>query len=336
MGIISYGIGTEYLSSWGIKQALREIYQNYLDYGDFSEIVTEDENKVFVNISNNYIPENLEFLKIGKSVKHNENAIGKHGEGLKMAFLIFHREGLNIKIQTNQYTITPKFKESPQIGKCLHIQYRKRSKEGEHFTTSFECDKEIFEDFRKGIISKEDYTFTNSYHGSIVDRPAGEIYSGKLFVCKLENFSKSYDIPPSLLPLDRDREVPRAFDVNYHSSRINENQKEWTAKDLTYSDTSYIQSIPKKIKEQITPKLVGNSIEYTTEVEGETKVITNDSVKEALSKDSFFVNIIKKLKMAIAKKLGIYDLLLEFQKKHYLTGDAKIDLELIIEKAKTI
>ena len=34
-GIIYYGIGLEYLSNWTINHALREIYQNFLDYGDY-------------------------------------------------------------------------------------------------------------------------------------------------------------------------------------------------------------------------------------------------------------------------------------------------------------
>ena len=36
MGIINYGFGKEYLPNWGIKEALREVYQNYLDYGDYT------------------------------------------------------------------------------------------------------------------------------------------------------------------------------------------------------------------------------------------------------------------------------------------------------------
>src|SRR5690606_1382877 len=97
---IHYGFGLDYLKDWGIEQALREIYQSFLDYAAFREKVkphARKSNIVEVTISNDWKPENLTFLRIGKSVKQ-EGAIGKHGEGIKMAFMILYRNGYKSQI----------------------------------------------------------------------------------------------------------------------------------------------------------------------------------------------------------------------------------------------
>ena len=90
--IIHYGIGKDYLPNWGLPQALREIYQNFIDYGEYDAKSVKYGENVVVTITNDYKPETLEFLRIGMSNKGgNINAIGKHGEGLKMALLVMAR-----------------------------------------------------------------------------------------------------------------------------------------------------------------------------------------------------------------------------------------------------
>lgn len=339
MGIINYGFGKEYLPNWGIKEALREVYQNYLDYGDYTvstKVNKRDSTLINVSLINSYIPNKLEFLRIGNSNKGgNIDAIGSHGEGLKMAFLIFLREDLKICIYSNKYKLYPKYTKDSNVGDTLGIIYETHGINITGFKTEFSCKESDYNDFVKDIIQLEDILFDNSYHGQVVDKQQGNIYSGRLFVCYLDNISRSYNIPPSQLPLDRDRAMPRTWDINYHTSKINELYSRWTVKDTSYSDTLYIDNIPKDIKEQFTPKLIGNSIEFTTEdEEGNTMVLKNDNIKNSLMQDSYFTNIIKSIKAFIARKLGLYEMLLEFEKKHIHTTEAKQDFELILERVK--
>jgi len=331
---IHYGFGEDYLPKWGLNQALREIYQNFLDYGDYKEEITDHNNKeVTVTLSNNYSPDNLEFLRIGNSNKNgNKESIGKHGEGLKMAFLIFLREENYIKITTSKHIISPYFYNVSSIGKCFGIKYKENKAKTTKFTLQFQCNKEDFMEFHKGILGKEDFVFKLNGHGSIVEKKEGNIYSGGLFVCNLKNFSKAYDILPSNMPLDRDREVPRSFDVSYHSSKIKEAHGKWDVKDLESNDTTYIDSIPQDIKEQVEPVLVGNSVEFV--VKGKEKVITNQSAKDVLRKDTFFQKAIKNLKLSIMKHLGLYDLLIEFKKKHVSGIEAEEDFDYILQQVK--
>ena len=38
--MIKYGISKNYLPNWGIQEALREIFQNFLDFGEYKFATT--------------------------------------------------------------------------------------------------------------------------------------------------------------------------------------------------------------------------------------------------------------------------------------------------------
>lgn len=331
--IIHYGFGKDYLKNWSIKEALREIYQNFLDYGDFYEIVKKRRDKVIVSISNDWKPESLDFLRIGNSKKDGIHTVGKHGEGLKMAFLILSREGLDSKIFTDKYVVYPSYYEDNEIGECFCLKYVEHAILNKQFTITFECDKELFNSFRENIITDKDIIYTHNFYGSIVDKEIGNIYSGGLFVAKVNNLKYAYDIKPEHLPLDRDRSVPRSFDVNWSCSKILESYGKWQAEDTTHSDTEYISTVPEEIKKNFEPIIVGEDIEFVVKTEsGETKIVSNANIKNSLKNDGFFANAIKKLKMFLVKKLGLYEMLLEFKKKHVHTQDAINDFDLILDR----
>lgn len=335
---IHYGIGREYLSTWGLQQALREIYQNFLDYGDYVEdVVHLDKHTVRVSVSNDWVPESLDFLRIGNSKKHNPDAIGKHGEGVKMAFLILERLGMKSQIITQKYVIEPAFNNDPEIGECFCLNYTSHEEQitAPKFTVIFECPTEDYIIFKDNVIVDGDIIFSHDY-GDIINKDAGCIYSGGLFVTKVKNMSKAYNIKPHYLPLDRDRCAPGSFDLNYHASKINEYHGKITAEELAHSDTMYTSKVSDDVKKQIVPKMVGNSVEFVVKGKNgaEDKIIKNDYLKETLKKDSFFEKAIKKLRLYVAKKLGLYELLVEFQKKHVHTTDARADFELILARVE--
>ncbi|WP_183567429.1 hypothetical protein [Mucilaginibacter sp. SP1R1] len=335
-GTIHYGFGKDYLPQWSIKEALREIYQNFLDYGDYevNDSPIGDSEKLIISVQNGWDPESLDFLRIGNSQKNKANAVGKHGEGMKMAFLILLREGLKSSILTPRYEVWPDFYIDQEIGECFCLKYTIHDEPmPTPYTLTFECDRAVHNEFLHSIIKPEDVIFDDKYWGQIVEKPAGNIYSGGLFVTAAKNISKAYNINPQYLPLDRDRSVPRSFDLNYASSKINEAQGKYTVDDLSMSDTSFITQIPDSIKETVEPVLVGNSIEFKhTDALGQDKIISNPSVKEQLIGDSFFASAIKRLKHFVAKQLGLYDMLVEFRDKHVHDSEALIDFELILER----
>ena len=188
--IINYGIGENYLKDWGIQEALREIYQNFIDYGAFTQkigTVIKYNGIDYVNVilSNDFKPDNFSFLKIGESQKEDkENSIGQHGEGLKMAFLIFLRLSYFIELKANNHKIRPIWKEQPILGTTLALKF-KPFESNSKFYVGFTIPKSDFDYFNNNLIKKKDIIYSNEYHGDIIDKPVGNIYSGKLFVCNL-------------------------------------------------------------------------------------------------------------------------------------------------------
>ncbi len=332
-GTIHYGFGAEYLPTWGINEALREIYQNFLDYGDYEEERTESEGFVSVTLTNGWEPANLEYLRIGNTRKDNPNSIGHHGEGLKMAFLILLREGLASSIMTSKYSVIPEWYKDSEIGDCFSFAYETHENYQSPYTLSFTCPTEAYRSFHDNLIKPTDIIHVNRYWGDLLNKPVGNIYSGGLFVTHLEGFNNSYNIRPEKLPLDRDRCVPRAFDVEYAAGMILQDSNKMKAKDLSYSDSRYIDRVPEHIVKNIKPRRVGNDIAFTMKDEdGKDQVINNSHLKPFLQSHNIFQKAIMGIKKFLAKQLGVYDMLVEFKGKHYLSPEALQDFELILEK----
>lgn len=348
MGKISYGFGKEYLPKWGIKEALREVMQNYIDYKNYRVIVNDGiNNNVNVIIENDYIPDELEFLRIGNSKKDNVEAIGQYGEGLKMAFLIFLRESLDFTIVTNKYMLDPYWEEDNIIGKTLAIRYVLHNctedKIIKCFTTEFTCPKDIWEDFYNNIIKEDDIVYEDDYHGAIVNKPQGNIYSGGLFVCKYPNLARAYDIKPSQLRLNRDRNLPEHWDISYHTSKLNEKYDNYKHTDLSYADHSYINDISYDRAKEYKPIVIASKIEF---IHTKSKdLVKNDEFKSALK--SKLIDEVEKVKTVSrkdivkskqdkAKRKSSLSLLKAFIKTYnkVLSIEAKEDLKIILNKLK--
>jgi lysyl-tRNA synthetase class II len=67
--------------------------------------------------------------------------------------------------------------------------------------------------------------------------------------------------------------------------------------------------------------------------EGKTVIVKNESIKDALMKDSFFERILKRFKKGLAKDSTLYELLKEFEKK-YVTSEMRADFDIILSKVK--
>ena len=337
--LINYGFGEEYLKDWGLLQALREIYQNYMDYGEYdTDVRNVGAGYVQVTLSNSYIPNRLEYLRLGNSNKNNVDAIGKHGEGLKMAFLVIKRSNLHISIRYDNYEILSSFKDIEDIGKCFTLYKQDIHKVNDTFDTIFTVPKLIHDKFVDNIIKLTDIIYHN-YLGDIVDKPKGRIYSGGLYVTKFKNMQYAYNIKPSNLPLDRDRAVPGAFDVSWNTSKIKEDYIKHTQKlsgaDTKYSDSEYVNYVPKSFKKQIKTKMVGTNVEFIhTNSDGVETVIQNDNIKDALKRDSVIARWIRIIKVFILKRLGVYAMLVEYKANHPMYGHAADDFNLILNKVK--
>jgi len=354
-GKIEYGFGRDYLPNWTLTEALREVFQNYIDYGGYKiNVYSEDNGEIVqIRISNDYVPNKLEFLRIGNTDKgDNSEAIGHHGEGLKVAFLIFLREQLSFQIMTNDLAILPKWSYDDLVGETLRIDYNGGYNQLHEFITILDCPRDIYEDFINNIITEDNIIHKSSY-GSIVDKPKGNIYSGNLFVCNIPKLSKAFNINPSCLKLDRDRSVPNDFDVSYYCSQINDSYNKTlnnnskaaltrevinlTTETLEGKEYSYTNELPDNIINQFIVKRIGTKNIYINKVDNKT--IQNRRITDILDQHPKFAKAKKvshKLmflsKQRIAERKSVRTLLNDFKKKHCHDVESIDDINIIIKR----
>lgn len=354
MNKIHYAFGRDYLKSWDIKDALREVFQNYIDFGEYNitSRITDCGDYVSVKIENDYKPDSLEFLRLGNTTKDSGDFIGHHGEGLKAAFLIFTRENIAFNICTHKHILKGNFDISEEIGETFNIEYfenhNKSAWYSDKFVTNFQCPKDIYDEFIGSIINKDDIEYSNSY-GDILksNKGIGNIYSGNLFVCHIANLNYSYNIKPKHLELDRDRKAPRDFDIDWVTSQILEDYLKYKEqKDIPFPinynarDHSYAGHITEDAIKNIKSVNVDGVRQYYDTTS--KTVINNPRIKQTLDKHPKFKKEIKisqrtKLNNKIRdnRRKSATTLLKEFKKNHCGSNtDMIIDIDVIINKLK--
>lgn len=211
-------ISPNYVSNWGIKEAIREILQNAIDgeTNGYEKIV--DYNGDTLNITSLGVNLQAKDLILGCSSKDDQDGmIGKYGEGFKLALVVLLRKGLNVEIQNGNKIWTPSFKISDTFGtQVLNIEETESS--GDELTFSISpVDQQLFN-------SLLDYfPCINNDFGKTVDCDNGQIlldkkFKGKMYVEGLyiqtdDNFKYGYNFNSDVVELDRDRKAINYYDL---------------------------------------------------------------------------------------------------------------------------
>ena len=118
-------ITREYTSYWEFEHGVREVMTNMLDGADhikanYKISVGED----FAEFENQ-APAMLQTscIAMGSSTSRgNDNNIGQFGEGMKMAWLVLLREGVEITVNNGNETWVPEFRHSEDFGtEIIHV-----------------------------------------------------------------------------------------------------------------------------------------------------------------------------------------------------------------------
>jgi len=332
MDLIKYGISREYLPNWGIDEALREIFQNFEDFGVF-DTEENDEDTFSVKMSNNFNPTSLEFLKIGISGKRGDNSkIGQHGEGLKMALLILLREELDVAIDIPGKRLVPVFYDDIHLGECFGIEIHETANRMP-FSIEFDIDKDSFREYDAKLAKRNDIIHENEYYGQIIDKNAGDIYVGGLFVTNIPKLTYAYNFPPSRISLDRDRKTPSSWDVEWNASKIVESWKGFKAKakDLNNRDLAYVDTIPDKMIKGFKARRVNKKIVFVKD-----GVIAPERLSNCFLKNSRIQKEVTKIKFKMNRKRNPENILKHFYSKYSsrLIGDAGIDFKVILQQSK--
>lgn len=156
-----YPISEDYASHWNRQDAIREVIANSLDVGDQIRIT---HNGTEGRISDNGEGLMKKHLIFGISSK-DESAIGKFGEGLKMAFLVLARTGSPVKIESVGYTYVAKIERNEEFGaNLLVVEYQKNGR-SKGTSVVFDCKEKELED-AKVLFSR----FRGSRKKPIVER----------------------------------------------------------------------------------------------------------------------------------------------------------------------
>ena len=215
-------ISPNYVSNWGIKEAIREILQNAIDSdncGHPKQILYSADGAVLTVINKGArLP--LSSLVLGCSSKDDiDGMIGKFGEGYKLALVVLLRKGLKVDILNGEEEWIPSFKLSDNFGtQVLNIEVNQ-------LPENAECDDVVFaisgidEDLYKELQLL--FPCINDDYGDVVESDNGTIlldkkFQGKMYVEGLfiqsdSNFQYGYNFKSSVVDLDRDRKA-----INYY------------------------------------------------------------------------------------------------------------------------
>ena len=298
-------ISSNYVHTWNIEEAVREIMQNAIDSETDGNKLTISYGGGTLRIQNVGCNLEISSLVLGNSGKHDTTKyIGTYGEGFKLALIVLLRNNLDVTIYTNNQRWKPEFRKSNKFKiETLHIDVE-NGFDGYKDTIIFEIkglevsDFEIIRDKSLAMMKKMGFNI-----GEIIETDYGDIllekrYKGMMFVNGLyvqedSSFAYGYDFKPEYLHLDRDRKA-----INYYKMR------ELTARAITSQNN--VQLVSTAISRSYTD--VRDIVEYMDNVTQEFKTnFANHFIKEHNLDEETFVGLKKEVEVAKKEKAFVTD-----------------------------
>ena len=217
---------SSYLPDWGVVQAIREVVQNAKDAeSEFNapmkiEWYKGSTGRETLRITNEGCVIGKETLLFGHTTKlGNKSLIGKFGEGLKLALLVFAREKMNVRIFSGDEIWVPIIEKSEVFGaNVLSVDIRPATYKNMVRVEIEGISKEDWDNYSKDYLfickpKEEDIISVSS--GSILK---GDLYAGRIFVKGIfvERRDTLFGYNFNNAELDRDRKM-----VNYYSYEHN-------------------------------------------------------------------------------------------------------------------
>lgn len=213
-------ISPNYVSNWGINEAIREILQNAIDAdkNGYKKSIYYSGDTLYVN--NEGISLSAKDLILGCSSKSDQDGmIGKYGEGFKLALVVLLRKGMNVYVDNNDKLWSPSFKVSEQFGtQVLNIEESDDGRgEGLTFVIS-PVDQQLYNSLLNYFpcIDESFGNVVNCDNGQILlDKQfKGKMYVEGLYIQTDDNFQYGYNFNSDVVELDRDRKA-----INYYELR---------------------------------------------------------------------------------------------------------------------
>jgi hypothetical protein len=204
----------KYVPEWGLKQIPREIISNAIDTGAKYRVYRDQDNLV---IEDDGCGLQISNLLIGEhSSAVGDNSIGKFGEGLKLALMVWTRMGKKAQIRTGKLIIINDTKEVAGV-KTLNFLYDEVE---ENFPgtriTLYEWDGEW--DFSEQFldVNDEDEILNKTSKGYILD--TSRLYVRGVFIKELPDYEFGYNLLDATL--NRDRNVVDEWQMHRDIGKI--------------------------------------------------------------------------------------------------------------------
>lgn len=235
MSKIELTLASNYVPTWTLVDAIRELFQNALDQevqnpeNEASWEYRDDEQMLIIRNAKSKLE--AASLLLGQTSKaDNKSTIGQFGEGYKIATLVLLREGKNVVFYN--YGIKevwrPRFVKSRRFGTSILTFFTEKKAIWERVPSA---DLEIViegitpEEYYEEIVPSNLY-LRNDYkvleeneYGNVIDLP-GKVFVNGLYVCDYEPYTYGYNFKPEHIRLDRDRKMVSDFDLRWMASKM--------------------------------------------------------------------------------------------------------------------
>ena len=210
-------LSRNYVSSWGVDEAIRELLQNAKDSSGQEKInIDKNNGTIYIENKNTSIPSST--LLLGNTSKKDDlDKIGQFGEGYKLAILVLLREGKDVSIRNGNKEWTPCFEYSDTFD-CEVLCINEIDCNGNDliFEISGFEESELNELENEFLgINGQTYNSITTGYGEILTDPQfkGRIFVEGLPVYEDENFSYGYNFEAKYVTLDRDRKSINIYEL---------------------------------------------------------------------------------------------------------------------------
>ena len=231
---IELSLAREYVPSWTISDAVRELYQNALDQETQNPLNTMfwnyDATTETLRVGNQHSTLSTNTLLLGATSKaDDENTIGQFGEGYKIATLVLVRNGKRVTFYNYgaREVWKPRFVKSRRLNAdvlTFFIDKEAVWKSVPDNDLMIEINGITEQEWNEQIVPSNlrlcDHKVLHSTpFGDIINLP-GAVFVNGLFVCNYKRYQYGYNFKPAQLKLDRDRKLASDWDLQWLSSKM--------------------------------------------------------------------------------------------------------------------
>ena len=234
MSKIELTLAPNYVPSWTLVDAVRELFQNALDQQKQNPDNTAswhyDSETGILTISNATSKLTASSLLLGQTTKAGDKStIGQFGEGYKIATLVLLREGKNVVFYNYgaKEIWRPRFVKSRRFGTDILTFFIEKKAIWEKVPSAdlVIAIEGISADEYKSIVEsnlhlRTDYeVLEETEFGDVINLP-GKVFVNGLYVCDYEPYTYGYNFKPEHIRLDRDRKMVSDFDLRWMASKM--------------------------------------------------------------------------------------------------------------------